>query len=429
MKPKHHCVAQTSLAHTYGNMTCFIVDYIKRLFPQNYFKTVHVSSTIAYKQFSVFQNTKKEFLKKAPPMLIIRPRIELNDSDIFLYNTYLTTRANDQYMESAFTNLQPFFEDKENGIEIKYLLNRLKLFFDVTIITETQMDQLNQAHFLKNRLRHNEPCILSTYLESYVPRELMHLLGTDAEIPVYDGKMNVRTFLDYANGHSIFPISYKMKNSTGNDEFFRFYPVNVDTMFSEISIDDGNKKGVVSEAYTVTFTVSTEFNATGLYYYFTEKKTIIDDVVFGPPSKDGEIVPLFTVENLYEPKYGEGWTVFTAPMYQVDPNLKKGEYDIMDITPILNHSVMKCIRYNYNNGVPLETFMKIEVKKDGRTMTPMIEYDIDFSDLDDPKKIDPVINLYTKNCNPNSTYRIIIHINTRYINELLTDILSLDKEK
>ena len=90
---------------------------------------------------------------------------------------------------------------------------------------------------------------------------------------------------------------------------------------------------------------------------------------------------------------------------------------------------MKCIRYNYNNGVPLETFMKIEVKKDGRTMTPMIEYDIDFSDLDDPKKIDPVINLYTKNCNPNSTYRIIIHINTRYINELLTDILSLDKEK
>ena len=49
-----YCVAQTSLAHTYGNVTCFITQYLKNLFPENYFKTVHISSTIAYKQFSGF---------------------------------------------------------------------------------------------------------------------------------------------------------------------------------------------------------------------------------------------------------------------------------------------------------------------------------------------------------------------------------------
>lgn len=431
MQHRNHCVAQTSLAHTYGNMTCFIVDYIKNLFPANYFKTVHVSSTIAYKQFSIFQNTNKEFLKKAPPMLVVRPRIEIDSTDTFLYDTYLTTRTNDQYMENSFTNLQPFIIDKDKGFEVKYLLNRLKMYFDVTIITETQMDQLNQAHFLKNRLRSNMSYFLSTYLESYIPRELMLLLGEDAGIPVYDGKMNVKTFLDYVNGHSLFPVSYKMKNSTGNDEFFRYYPVNIDTIFSGIGIDDGNKRGMTSELFTVTFTLSTEFNATGLYYYFTEKRTIIDDFIFGvkPGKNSSDIIPLYTAENLYTSKYGEGWTVFTSPMYQVDGNIQRGEWDKMDITPILNHSLMKCIRYNHDNGVPLDTFLRIEVKKDGRTMAPTIEYDIDFSELDDPKAIDPSITLITKNCNINSTYRLIINVNTRYINELLTDIMSLNEEK
>ena len=90
-----YTVSQTSLAHTYGNVTCQIVDYLKNMFPSGYFKTVHVSSSIAYRQFNVFQNSNKEFLKKSKPMLIVRPRIEINDSDTFLYNTFLTTRMTD----------------------------------------------------------------------------------------------------------------------------------------------------------------------------------------------------------------------------------------------------------------------------------------------------------------------------------------------
>ena len=148
-----YCIAQTSLAHTYGNVTCFITEYIKSLFPKDYFNTVNISSSIAYKHFNIFQNTNKEFIRKKKPMLIIRPRVEINDSDVFLYNTFLTTRITDNYMDRDFTNLQDFIYDNERGNSMKFLLNRLKMYFDVTIIVETQIEQLNQAHFFKNRIR------------------------------------------------------------------------------------------------------------------------------------------------------------------------------------------------------------------------------------------------------------------------------------
>ena len=127
-----YAVAQTSLAHTYGNITCFIADYIKNLFPKNYFKTVHIATTIAHKQFSIFQNSNKEFLKKSKPMLIVRPRIEMDDSSVFLYDTYMTTNTHNLYNDVSFTNLQPFVSDKDGGNYIKFLLNRLKLSFDIS---------------------------------------------------------------------------------------------------------------------------------------------------------------------------------------------------------------------------------------------------------------------------------------------------------
>ena len=66
-----------------------------------------------------------------------------------------------------------------------------------------------------------------------------------------------------------------MKNASGNDEFFRFYPANIDTMFTGLSIDDGSKKGMIADAHKINFTVSAEFNSAGLYYYFSKKNDFI----------------------------------------------------------------------------------------------------------------------------------------------------------
>lgn len=412
---RDYTVSQTSLAHTYGNVTCQIVDYLKNMFPEGYFKTIHVSSTIAYKQFNVFQNSNKEFLRKSKPMLIVRPRVELNDSDTFLYNTFMTTRMTDNFMDTSFTNLQPFIYDNERGNCMKFLLNRLKMLFDVTIINETQIEQLNIAHFFKNRVRQEAPFFIQTSLENYIPRELMRVMSEDVGIPMYDENNSIAKFLEYVNGVSVYPITYKMKNSSGNDEFFRHYPVNIDTIIQGLSIDDGSKRGFVSDAFTTSFTVSTEFNSAGLYYYFAHTPNLIDKMDMKiEEAESGKIIPLFTINNLDAKRPGDGWNVYTAPVYKISDNP-----DITDFSSLINNSMKAAIKYHNDNKIPLSVFMRYRVLQDNKDLKDKVQYEIDF---------DKFI-LTTKSCNPNSTYRLIIYVNTLYINELINDILDLSAEK
>lgn len=412
-----YCIAQTSLAHTYGNVTCFITEFIKSLFPKDYFKTIHISSTIAYKQFSIFQNTKKEFIRKKKPMLIIRPRVEINDSDTFLYNTFMTTRMTDNYMETSFTNLQEFIYDNERGNCMKFLLNRLKMFFDVTIVTETQLEQLNQAHYLKNRIRQDRPFFLETSLESFIPKELMEMMSKDIGIPIYDENKSIKPFLDYINGVSIYPISYKIKNSTGNDEFFRFYPVNIDTTISGLSIDDGSKRGFVSDSFTTTFTVSTEFNSAGLYYYFTEDPNFVSRFITSlEAGEEKKLIPLFTITNNPVERIGEGWNLYAAPIYAVE---RSQSIDETDLSSIFNNSITKCLEYHHFHGLDPDLFIKFVVTKDNERLIPNEDFEVDLKNL----------KLITKKINPDSTYRVFIHVNTFYVNDLISRVYELDAEK
>ena len=410
-----YTVSQASLAHTYGNVTCQIVDYLKNMFPDGYFKTVHVSSTIAYRQFNIFQNSNKEFLRKGKPMLIVRPRIEINDSEVFLYNTFMTTRMTDNYMDTSFTNLQPFIYDNERGNCMKFLMNRLKMLFDVTIVNETQIEQLNIAHFFKNRVRQEAPFFIQTSLENYIPRELMRVMSEDVGISMYDENGSIAKFLEYVNGVSMYPITYKMKNSTGNDEFFRHYPVNIDTIIQGLSIDEGSKKGFVSDAFTTSFTVSTEFNSAGLYYYFASNPELLDKFTMNMEEENSnKIIPLFTINNLDEKRPADGWNVYCAPVYKIS-----SKPDITDFSTLINNSMKAAIKYHKDHSIPLSVFLKYRVLQDNKDINEGTDYTVD---------LDKFI-LTTYSCNPNSTYRFIMYVNTLYINELINDILELSEEK
>lgn len=409
-----YAMAPMSLAHTFGNVTAFMSEFVKGLFPPNYFKTVTISSSIAYKHFNLFDNNNREFIKKNKPILIIRPRVDFsNDSDIFLNGTYLTQRITDNFMDLDMGNLQPFIEDPKNGLYIKYLLNRMRMFFDVTIIVESQMEQLNQAMYLKNRVRQDHPFDLQTALESNVPRDLIKMVMTDAKIDINDTKAT----LDYLNAQSYYPVTYKLKNSTGNDEFFRYYPVHIDTMLTGLSLDDGSKKGFVSDSYAINFTVNTEFNTAGLYYYLTRNPETIRDFQVSIMNDSDSIIPVFTISNLFEDiSLPQGWNMYASPMYKVErDNLP----DVLQFESLLNRSLNSAIDYHLEKGIPLAPMIKTFVMKDNVRLNEEInEYSIDYSTRE----------LTTNNSNITSTYRMLIYVNTLYVNNFIKDILHLEEE-
>ncbi len=414
-----YVMGQTSPAHVYGNVTSYITEFITHLFPENYFQEVIVNTAIPYRQLDRFRNSEEEYFRRLYPQVIIKPKIELNDTDTFLYGTYLTSRITDLYMDTSFTNLQPFMYDNERGNSMKYLLNRLKMSFDVTIVVETLIEQINQVHFLKNTVRQDHPFFMSTFLENYIPRELLELMGDDVGIPLYDDNGSVKPFLDYANGISEFPISYKLKNASGNDEFFRYYPANIDISFNGLNADTSpsEKKNWVDYSYNINFTVTAEFNSAGLYYYFAQNPEKIDGIVGIIQDKyEDEIIPFLTVSNIYTERYAEGWNLYASPMFRVEPNEL---VDVMDIAPLFNNSMKRIIDYHLEHGIPSSVYMKVLVLKNTELLSEPMDYEVDIKGL----------TLITKNIDCEATYRLIIHVNTIYINNLIKDIYNLDEER
>lgn len=412
-----YAVVPSSISHTFGNVTGFITEYVKGLFPKDYFKTVNIASMISYRHFNVLNNTNKDFIKKNKPMLIIRPRIDVLNNDVFLNGSLLTTRITDNFYDRDFGNLQPFVEDLEKGLGIRYLMNRIKMYFDVSIILESQIEQINQAIYLKNIVRQELPFFIETALESNVPREIMQGIAHDANIDINETK----TLLDYLNSHSLYPVTYKLKNSTGNDEFFRYYPVQMDSIITGLSMDDGSKKGFVDDSYLINFTIETEFNTAGLYYYYTQEAETVQRISMntdiGFSDTQNKVNPSFTIVDLFNQEPPPGWTLYTAPLYKVEGD--ESSYRL-NFEQIINSSIEKTIKFHLEKGMDVGNVVRIFVIKDTEQLDETKgDFIVDYENLD----------LITNVVNTTSTYRMIVYVNTLYINTLVSDLLEFEKEK
>ena len=123
-------IANSSLAHTVGNVTSLMTEFIKQRFPDNYFRHTHINSRMAYREQKKEENSKQEFIKKVKPILVVRPRMDFNNSDIFLYNSFLTTNVFGQRYTGQTTNMMPLYLDRNiklgNIISDGYMIIRYK---------------------------------------------------------------------------------------------------------------------------------------------------------------------------------------------------------------------------------------------------------------------------------------------------------------
>lgn len=422
-----YSMAAASLAHTYGNIATFANSFLLSLFPPNYFKTNYINSTIAYRDFATYNNNRKEFVKKQKPMLIMKPRIEMDVlDDLPINQTYLAQRIYDINNDDIETgNLQNFFFDKDNKRQIQFLLNALRINFDVTIVVETQMEQINLAHYFKNRVRQNWEMTKIVGLESYISRDIMYLLAKDAgyaDVFTTSEESRIGEFLTYVNNNSMYPVTIKYKNASGRHEFFRYHHSHVNMAITGLSIDDPNKKNMVSEECYITFSLRCDFNTAGLYVYLSNNDTIFEEIqnegLHDNLTDVNTLVPTTTPQWYYTNRtMPDGWQVFTMPAFEIDTD------DIpykLDFSVLLNLSLNEALNYHKKHGIPITTFMNAVVLKGTREMEiERKEYEIDWDNL----------MLYVYNRNITSEYRFVLLVNTDYLNNLLADIVKFREEK
>lgn len=405
---KRYVSLMGSMSHTYGNALAFMQNHIINLFPKDLFKTVHVNSKIAHRQI---RSTGYEYTKKTKPMIVFRPRIgDIND-DRFLKGTPLVERQGNLYSTWGSTNLQPFMDDPSKDISIKFQMNRSILYVDVLLIFSTLMQQIDYVHYLQNAVRLNIPFSLHTCFESYIPQEMLKIVSDIVDVPLYDHENSTRTFLKYMEGNSAYPITYKLQGSSGTKEFYRYYPVNIDTVIGDLQWDDGEKTGHIMSNYQVSFSVRMEFNSTGFYYIFSDK--LFGDLYNLPTTypEDTTIIPVFTDVILKEDlNLLPGWRLYNSATCRLDTLT-----DEICINELLNDSIRKVLEYHRKNGLPYLEFLDIKVRKQGKLLSSKTDYTIDYDTL----------NVTFAEPTTYHTYKFLICVNVEYINDFIKTIYKL----
>lgn len=396
---------QSSTAHTFGNVTAFIQNWIINLFPEKMFKTIHVNSKIAHQQM---RSTPHEFLKKTPPMFIIRPRVEWKSADRFLNGTMLIDRQGDLYHRYGGGNLEEFFQDNKRKVSVKFQLNRHVMNFDVVLIFNTLIQQINWSNYLLNAVRVDIPFFLDTCLESYLSPELLQQLSICSGIPLKDEEGNTAEFMRYMNQNSKFPITYKLQGSSGTEEFYRYYPVKIDTIISNFSTDEGEKVGHVMDRYQIQFTVRCEFYGTGFYFLFSDKLKKNSILVSEDPAT---IIPMFTdVLTRDDVDLPVGWKLYASPSCRLEDR-----NDDVDISSVLNDSIKAAIKFHLDRGITLAEFFRIRVREQGRLLQYGKDYDFD----------PYTYKVRFRGCSTYYTYKIILLLNIEYVNNLVKEVYRL----
>lgn len=397
----------SSMSHTYGNVLAFMQKWVlDELFPKDMFKTIHVNSKIAYRQL---RSTEHEYIKKMKPMIIFRPRISGIDEDRFLKGTELIERQVDMFHQWGGGNLIPFFADEKKDLDIRFQLNRSVMYIDIVVILSTLMQQLDYYHYLVNATRINHPFMISTFLENYLPQEMLAIISQCSGVPLYDDHGSTKEFLDYMNQNSMFPVTYKLQGSTNTREFYRYYPTNLDVIITDLDKDEGDRSAQLVDQYRLSFTIRVEFNSTGFYQIFNNKIFDIKLPKVDPVNSD--YIPIYTDVLLKEDlNLRPGWHVFNRGSFRLEK-----EDDIVNMDEMFNNSIREALKYHKENGLPIFNFIDVKLRRQGDIIHENEDYTIDW-DTYDIKFINQ--DLY-------HTYSIIITCNIEYINDLVKNIYNL----
>jgi hypothetical protein len=369
---------------------------------------------MAHRQLDAFR-AKTGFWKNKKPMLVLRPRIDFDSSSNWYYGSTMMSRVTHSSSPMEFGDLVSILHDPDNAVEVQFLWNRYKIIYDVAIIVETYNSQINIMNDLRNRLNIEWPHRIKTVLEAYIPKSVIYSVTDYMGIDRND----TASILEYLNTISTVPITYKLHNGSGNEEFFMMYPTSIESISSDLTPDDGETRGIVSDTYTISLALSMEFNAVGVWYTFLmdgideKREAPMDNIATG----DGRIVPILSVPLGYDLGLDAGWKMQDAPFYV--PDAVKDGVDTTDISSILDQSSVKAlIEHHTKMHIPLEDFLRFRVFK-GLDELPRGVHGFDIS-LE--KKC-----IYTYNPEPNVPYRIFVLINSLAINNMVTEITNFNK--
>lgn len=409
-------VASGSASVAYGNISQHVAQYVKKLFPKDFFNYEHFSSEIAYRNIrrQLGQNTRAVLSKRTKPYLIIQPMIQSHD-EMFRFGTPFTTNFDHIEQSVDSRNLLPIIKDTEEGIGLSFKLNRNKMEFQISVIVSTLFQQVDLYNNLFNVGVWERPHAIRLPLEYMIPRGIISALAGRQNMDISKEVYAANIFLDYLNRHSHYPITYKMRNSTARDEYFIYTNQNVIFTLSDLQIQEGSRKNMADDSFQIDFRVTAEFNLPGMFVLWGSpelKAKTITESIQAELLVPGELsFPLFTIENLFSAAdLDNGFKKYTSSIMSMEPD-KITKNDVTDFGPLLGDGFHRIVRDYITNKVDVNTLAILTLYKNNKMLQEGEDFEVDWYKM----------RLTTFTPDEESTYRLVLYVNTVKLNQLLTE--------
>lgn len=421
-----YTMGSSSASHTYGNIAAWLKETLLQFFPKDFFTYAYIDSKIAWKNlYEVLGPGDTEFKKRHYPYMIISPKFNTSNDDVFMANTPLTSNMDNAEAGMARNTIFPVIIDHEHGLQLGYKLNRDKVDFEIELRLKTLSQQLDVFKNMQNQMIWNRPFTRMVSLESMIPKSMISHIGLQAGIDITtstEENNQIPLIMRYLNAHSRYPITYKIRNSTAVDEFFLYYKNSVLLTFTDLQTNDGNKINAVDEYFPLTFRCTAEFNLPGMYAIIGSYENRFHGLQFGATfsssadsESPNEIIPMYTYTNLYDRfvmNTADGFSFYSSTIVQTDPQ-NSGKDDIVKMSDVIPPDHMEALTQIINNNVAPETIFRFRLLKNSHELPLNCDVDVTPCEWEiDWKRHQIIIH----NTDPTATYRLLIYADMVQIN-------------
>lgn len=247
-----------------------ILQWFLDKYPDDYFNSVYVDGTHSFDEFRKLSKINQQ-LKKTNPLLALVPNIDASYNRDWIDSTPEIPML---LRRSRFEGV--FLSDVRHnkGLHLQLMFKTIKMNFMFKLRLSTRGQQLDMMEFIKVKHRAGWSETLTKDMDIHVPKAIISQIAFDNGFDLTEGgnPKNPIELLNYLNTHSLIPFMYKLRCTTGNDEYFIKVPNCTVHIKSELpSMDDGERNNMLTSNYNIEFPVEVEMTAPYCYTYFSEK--------------------------------------------------------------------------------------------------------------------------------------------------------------
>lgn len=397
------------------------IEYMKHWFyskfeNKNFIKSEYIDGKYIYDDFR--RLSKIELLKRQKPSLTIIPTVEWdydNDKiDSYPYGLSLYT------MTGKFKNA--FFNDPVRDVYIGMNMETILMRFNFRVRVETRAQQMDLFKYMKmaHRVGYSDP--KDADMDFHVPYPMMIQLARDLGFDVYctgdkyDQICDIPKFMKYLNMHSQIPFLYKHRTINGKHEFFiRAQRLCVNIRPLEISADDGEREGMLTNNYNIDLSCEVRFPAPRMYAYYSKGTHELRTIYSAWEQVEGSPLTLYTFKAIPiadENRYG--WPLYMHTQYD-QTLMEKGKVLSMDLHELIEGDVGEVIKMALCGGLSPSLFFDMLVINGGEIVKGIMDWgSLTFTSHNPVRSLASYIGIY---------------LDMNYVNTMLANKRGFEKDR